>query len=325
MLFVLVSGYFGYQQYQTNQLQTIKVTRGEIVSSVYASGRTNAEKEANLAFKSTGRIVYLPVKKNQEVKKWQVVATVDTSDLAANKNKELQDFLKTRWDFDQAQKDTYKDQVTTDTIKRAKEKAQFDLNKSVTDIEIADRALNNASLYSPFDGIVTAVNGQINEWVSAFSTTPLVTIIDPESIYFQAEVKEEDIGKIVVGKEAVLTLDAYPGRQFPGMIAEVDKKAIVKDNGDTVLPVKISLSSADREIVTGLNGDVQFILDRKQNVLLIPKRALGKKDGGRSVFVKNGFFLKEMKVTTGVSDAKNIEIVSGLSEANQIVLPGEFE
>lgn len=320
-----ITVYSGYQLYKNSRLQTVRITRGEIISSVFASGKTKADKEAHLAFASTGKIVYLPFAKNHEVKKWQVVATIDTSDLKANIDKELQDYLKTRWDLDQAQKDTYKDQIQTDTIKRAKEKAQFDLNKSITDVEIADRAMKNASLYSPFDGIVTEVGGEINEWVSVFSTKPLITIIDPQTVYFQAELEEENIGKVAVGQEATVILDAYPDKKFAGNVAEIDKKAIVKDNGDTVLPVKIVLSLDEILPLVGLNGDTQFIFERKKNILILPKRAIRKVDNRSVVTVKKNMALKNTLIETGVSDAKNIEVIGGVTESDQIVLPSELE
>lgn len=318
------TSYFGYQWYKIAGLSTTPVKRGNINSSVFASGKTIAEKEAHLSFGSTGKIVYLPVKKNQEVKKGQAVATIDTSDLKANLDKELQDYLKTRWDFEQT-KANYKDSIITDTIARTKDKSQFDLNKSVTEVEISDRAIKNASLYTPFDGIVTAVNGQLNEWVSIYSSKPLVTIIDPQTVYFEAEIEEEDIGKISLGQETIANLDAYPQKEFVGKVSEIDKGTIVKENNDTVLPVKITFSKNDIQPITGLNGDVQIVLSTKKDILLVPKMAVKKRNGASFVTKKSGLVLKTINVETGVSDSKNIEIISGVSQNDQIVLSQEVE
>ncbi len=320
---LFLPGYFGYQAYRINRLQIVRPTKGDIISSVFASGKTEAEKEVQLSFKNTGRIISLPFKKNQEVKKGQVVATIDTSDLVANKEKELQDYLKTRWDFEQT-KDNYKGSIKTDTIQRILDKSQFDLNTSVTNVEIADRAIQNSSLYAPYDGVVTGVNGEVNEWVSVFSTVPLITIIDPQSVYVKAELEEEDIGKLQAGQEAIVTLDAYPDIKFEGAVSEIERKAIVKDNGDTVLPVKVSLTAPELPLV-GLNGDVQFMLEKKKDVLLLPRRALKKKNGSMTVTIKDGVRLKTVPVETGIADAKNIEILGGITETDQIVLPGELE
>ena len=325
VLIIFIGGYFVYKIYQINSLQTVKAEKGTIIASIYQSGVIKAEKEADLSFTSTGKIIYLPFKKNQEVKKDQIVASIDTSDTQANKDKEMRDFLKARLDLDQIQKDTYKDQVETDTIKRAKEKVQLDLEKSVYDVEIANRALNNSSLYSPFDGIVTAVNGEINEWTSIFSTNPLIVITNPKTVYFEAEIDEENIGKIKVGQKSIITLDAYPKTQFNGVVAEIDKKTIIKENGDTVLPVKIIFTSGDDLPLVGLNGDVQFILEKKEDVLVLPKRLIKKKSGSVTVTVKNGFALKTVPVETGVSDAKNIEIIKGITGEDKIVLSSELE
>lgn len=325
ILIVIVGlGYVSYQWYKIVGLSTTQVKRGDINSSVFASGKTKAEKEAHLSFGSTGKIVYLPVKKNQEVKKGQAVATIDTSDLKANLDKELQDYLKTRWDFEQT-KATYKDSIITDTIARIKDKSQFDLNKSVTEVEISDRAIKNASLYTPFDGIVTAVNGQLNEWVSIYSSKPLVTIIDPQTVYFEAEIEEEDIGKISLGQETRANLDAYPQKEFVGKVSEIDKGTIVKSNNDTVLPVKIAFSKNDIQPITGLNGDVQIVLSTKKDILLVPKMAVKKRNGASFVVKKSGLVLKTIGIETGISDSKNIEIISGVSQNDQIVLPQEVE
>lgn len=320
----LVIVYFGYIIYKVNGMQVVSARRGEIVSSVYASGKTKAEKEAHLSFKNTGRIVYLPVKKNQEIKKGQVLASLDTSDLAANKEKELTDYLKTRWDFEQT-RDNYKDVIKTDSIKRTLDKSQFDLNNSVTDVEIADRAVKNSYLYSPYDGVITEVNGEVNEWVSLFSTEPLVTIIDPQTVYFNAELEEEDIWKIKKGDKALVTLDAYPKKVFEGAVSEIEKSAIVKENGDTVLPVKVVLDSNYSLPIAGLNGDAQFILQKKKDVLILDKRAIKKRDGSNTVTVKKGLTLKIIVIDTGIADAKNIEVTKGINEGDQIVLPQELE
>lgn len=324
LLPLLITGYFGYQVYKNNNLQTVRATQGEIVSSVYASGKTKAEKEAHLSFRNTGKIISLPFKENEKIKKGQAAATIDTSDLVANKEKELQDYLKTRLDFEQT-KDNYKDSAKSDSVRRTLDKSQVDLNNSVTDVEIANRAIKNSSLYSPYDGIVTEVNGEVNEWVSAFSTEPLITIIDPDTVYFSAELEEEDIGKISAGQEALVTLDAYPEKTFEGRVTEIERQAVDKDNGDTVLPVKITFTTFDNLPLVGLNGDVQFILEKKNNILVLPKRALKKRNGSALVTVKDGMKLKTIQIETGIQDAKNIEVIKGITTTDQIVLPGELE
>lgn len=324
-LLLLGAVILGWRIYAIRRLPTVISKRNDITQSVFASGKTKAEKEAHLAFKSTGRISSLPVKKNQRVTKGQIVATIDTSDLQANLEKDLQDYLKTRWDFDETTKETYRNSITTDTIKRIKEKAQFDLNKSVTDVEIANRALKNASLYAPFDGLVTDIHGEINEWVSAFSTEPLVTITDPSTVYFEGEVEEEDMGRITSGQVVFVTLDAYPEKRFTGTVSEIDQKAIVKSNGDTVIPIKVVLSDQTDLPLAGLNGDAQVVITILKDVLTLPKRAIHLQNGKSTVIIRQGITLQHIEVETGAADATQIEIKNGVSVGLPVILPSALD
>ncbi len=325
LILIAGTGYYSYRIYSVKALPTIHPSRSEIDVAVFASGKTKADKITHLSFQNTGRITALAFKKNQLVKKGEIVATIDTSDLKMAKYIELQQYTKARKDFDQVQKDTYKDVPDSDTIRRAKEKAQADLNSTIANVEIADRAIKNASLYAPFDGIVTEVNGELNEWTSVFATKPLITIIDPNTVYFEAQIQEEDIGRMQAGQLAKLALDAYPNQSFQGTISEIDKTTVVNENGDTILPVKVMLSENLESIAVGLNGDASFVLDRRTNILTIPKRATVKRNDKNYVIVKRGTKTEEVPVEVGIADNKNIEIVKGVSESDELVMPSDLE
>lgn len=323
LIIILVSVFVFYRLYQINNLQTVKPVKGEIVSSVFASGKTKAEKEASLSFGSTGRIVYLPISKNQEVKNGQAIVSLDKKELEASFRQAQQDFVAAKaasdqyYDSNRNATESYDEKIRRTALDATQNKAYDQMIK-------AKESLNNSTLYSPFDGIVTAVNAQINEWKSVFDQKPVAVIVDPSTIYFEAEIEEEDIGKIKAGQAALVTLDAYPGRQFEAKVSELDKRTIVKENGDTILAVKLVFTSSFQPMI-GLNGDVQFILDRKKNILILPKRVIKKKDGSNIVMVKNGVEIKTIQVKTGVSDAKNSQIIKGITEADQVVLPSELE
>ncbi|MCL6096614.1 MAG: efflux RND transporter periplasmic adaptor subunit [Patescibacteria group bacterium] len=323
LLTLLLIGYFGYQAYKINSLQTVKAEKGEIISSVFASGKTKAEKETNLSFGITGKIVYLPIVKNQEVKKGQAVVSLDRNELEASLRQAQQDFVAAKAASDQYY-DGHKNATESYDEKVKRTALDATQNKAYDQMVKAKEALNNSTLYSPFDGIVTEVNAQENEWKSIFDQKPIAVIVDPSTIYFEAEIDEEDIGKIKEGQVVLVTLDAYPGKQFEAKVSELDKKTIVKENGDTILAVKLVFSS-DFKPVIGLNGDVQFILERKKDILILPKRAIKKKDGSNVVMVKYGIGIKAVQVKTGVSDARNIQIIKGITEADQVVLSSEIE
>jgi len=311
-----------YWSIKMSRYESFQVKKAEIQNAVTVSGTLTAEKKANLSFNKVGRISYLPVKIDDKVKKGQVVASLDRSDLVAVKNKELKDYLIARWNLEQVResnnvKGDYRRASLTDDQKRLLEQYQFTLDKNVINVEIASRAIKNASLVAPFDGIVTQSNGQVNEWTSAFSTQPLVQIVDFSTLYFKAEVAQEYAGLVKIGQKGIIELDAYPKKKFTGRVYEKEKVVKETKEGDDVVIVRIRVDHLPANIILGLKGDAQIVISRKKN-LIIPKEAVIRKNGKTYVKFKNGPFYQNKRVILGTFDGKNYQVVKGLKKGDRI-------
>jgi len=110
----------------------------------------------------------------------------------------LLDYMNERWDFEQTTLDDYQDAALTETIRRTKEKSQFDLNRVVLDVEIADIALKYATIFAPIPGIVTKA-GSPFPGVNVTPVSAEYIISNPDALVFSAKVDEVDIGKIRQG------------------------------------------------------------------------------------------------------------------------------
>lgn len=193
--------------------QTIaEVQKGNLQKSLVFAGKVDAQNYAILRFQSSGELSWVGVKEGDLIKKWQIVASLNKESLKKSFQKEANDYLTARWNFEDTQ-DEYKDlkekYLITPEVQRILDRQQFNLNNSVLDYEIADLAVKYASLISPIEGIVT----NIDYPTSGVNITPAnfsLTIIDPKSIYFKSEVDEEDVVNIFAGKEATIILDSYP-------------------------------------------------------------------------------------------------------------------
>lgn len=183
VLVVSVILFAGFQVYsvfaRTTKYETAEVKKTTITQQVSASGEIKSEDEVELKFPASGKLVYFAVKKNDRVKKWGYIASLDKKELKKTLDKTLRDYSKKRWDFEQDKQTTYKDQVMTDTVRRILEKNQFDLDKAVFDVELSDFAAKNADLFSPIDGVVTRIHTQAGTSVIA-GTTPIATVTNPE-------------------------------------------------------------------------------------------------------------------------------------------------
>jgi multidrug efflux pump subunit AcrA (membrane-fusion protein) len=184
-------------------------------------------------------------------------------------------------------------------------------------VEIADRAIKNTALYAPFAGTITQVNGQLNEWTSAFSNVPLVQIVDFSSLYFFAEVSQEDSTLVRVGQGVDIKLDAMK-EPVRGEVTEVARNTIRVRTGDVVVPVKIRLNMDPEELTLGWEGNAKVFYQTKEDVVKVPKAAVVRIGNGGSVAVWNGKMWQNKPVELGVFDGQDWEIVGGL-QAGEVV------
>lgn len=303
------------------KFETAIVIKTTITQLVTASGEIKSEDEVELKFPVSGKLVNLVVKKNDQVKKWSYIGSLDKQELQKEIDKDLRDYSKTRWDFEEANKVTYKDKVITDTIRRVLDKNQFDLDKAVLDVEIADFAKKNADLYSPIGGVITKVHTHEGTSVVA-GTTSIVTIADPNRMAFIAKIGEADIAEVAIDQEAEVSLDAFEGRKFKGRVSEVDYAATISTNGGgKTYQVKIIIDDLNR-VKLDMSGDVEIATVSHSDALAIPKVAVQEKNNKKYVEVLEGKNIKQKEITTGIKGTDGvIEILSGLNDGEKVIIP----
>ncbi|MFV1917021.1 MAG: efflux RND transporter periplasmic adaptor subunit [Patescibacteria group bacterium] len=314
-LILVVAALFIFSGVGNNSKESAVVERGDIREFLTAPGRVAAEKEVNLAFKTTGRVNYLPLGEGDTVEKGDVVAQLDTGEPYLSLGR-AQDGLRETEATLARTYDDVKGHTEDESFSQRESRTQAEVarDKAIKSVQSAKKVLADASLYTPFDATVIEVNIELNEWVSAFSSAPHVRLADLSSLYFEAEVDQEDITKVIVGNKATVKLDAYPDREFEGEVYSVSKSVTIASGGDSVVRLKIVFSEENRGLLVGFEGDTQIILQEKENVVIVPKNAVYKKKG--KDFVRAGGREKEVKL--GVFDGVNWEIIEGLKEGERI-------
>jgi macrolide-specific efflux system membrane fusion protein len=326
ILLLIVAGGIGWKlKPKPEEYHQYAVEKGPLQVLLSASGTVRAENKADLAFQTGGRLSWVGVKKGDRVKKWQGIASLDQRTVQKTLEKELNDYLKTRWDF-QGNRETYN--VTTDNldgytltpaVRRILEKSQFDLNNSVLDVELQSVVKEFSSIISPFSGLVTNVSLS-NPGINVTSGSVIATIIDPDSMYFEAQIDEVDISKIKPGAKVELTLDAYPEEVIDAKVVSIDFSPVSLSGGGTGYAVKISLPSQtdDFKFKLGLNGNADIVMAKLNEALILPPAAVSQKDGRWTVKIKRGKEIIERNVEIGWETEDKIEIKSGLTFGDQV-------
>ncbi len=184
-------------------------------------------------------------------------------------------------------------------------KAQADLEKTI--------------LRASFSGIVTKVDVKEGEIVSI--NTPVVWLISDKKFEMEANIAEIDISSISVGKNADISLDAYGSDViFSAEISAIDPAATMIE-GVAVYKTTIVFDELDERILSGMTANIDILSDKKENVLIVPQRAVFSKNGDKFVNIlgENGLVI-EKKVITGLRGSDgNIEIVDGVLEEDKVI------
>lgn len=320
ILFVI--GFFIFSNLSASQnaqkIVSVKVKYGTLEDTKTISGEITGEEHVTLRFQTSGHLAWVGVKEGDYVKKYQTIASLDQRTVRKNLQKDLNDYLTARWNLDQASRDTYKDQVITDPIKRIIDKYQFDLNNSVLDVEIQNLAIEYSNLVSPIEGLVVRVDSP-SAGVNITPSQAEFEIVNPKTVYFSATADQSDVVALAEKMKGTLILDAYPDASLSGIINNISFIPKTGETG-TVYSIKFVFPSdnSDYKYRIGMTGDVTFTVRSKNDVLYIPTKFIKTGSGKKYVMVKrNGKDLK-INISTGMETDTDTEITSGLSTGETV-------
>jgi len=321
--------FFGYTKFKKPVVKYTQITpkRQNIESVLALSGSIDASSKATLQFQTSGQLAWVGVKVGDKVKKWQAIASLDKTQLNKNLKAQFLTYKSGLSTFNDTQ-DTYKTQkensTLTDAMKRILERSQNTLEDNVIDYELADLTIKYATIVSPIAGIVTDVAQALpGTNISALTTT--YGVVDPNSLYFRSEIDQEDVNKIKYDQDATVTLDSFAQELINSKITYISF-APINSTSSTVYELRFSLpvDNSALKYRLAMTGNVDIPLARAENVLTLPIEAISEENGQKYVYVRNGKNPpaggEKKNIETGIESDTDIEIKSGLSEYDQVII-----
>ena len=327
LIVILILGFviFTKTRPKPEEFTLVNPQRGNIKQTLELAGKIEAGDKAVLHFQSGGKLTWVCCKQGDRVEKYHAIASLDKVTLKKTLERKLNDYLISRWSFeenrDQAGVTDFDLNLfsLSDTLKRSLETDQFNLNKAVIDVELQDIANQLAIIYSPIAGVL--INTTQDLPGVNVSVTDSWTVVDPDSLYFEAEVDEVDVGAVKTGQTVEINLDAFPDRTINSSVSSVDFAASPGSSGGTVFKIRFSLTPGELDYRLGFNGDANIILAEKQDILTIPVDSLIERDDQTFVKVSTNHRQEDRQVQIGIRDDNYVEITSGLTPDDQVVLP----
>ena len=314
----LLSG--GKKKEEVN-FKTEKVAKVNILNSITATGTIEPVNEVTVGTQVSGIVSKLYVDYNSVVKKGQVIAELDKSNLMSQLNTAKAQLSQAQASLRSAQSDLAYQKANYNRYKTLYQKGLISANDYETarlsyqtsqqtvvsrkdqvvsaqeEVSRAQTNLSYATITSPIDGIVVSKSVEEGQTVNANMSTPdLFTIAqDLTNMQVVADVDEADIGDVKKGERVTFTVDAYPDDTFEGVVTQVRLEATTTNNVVTY-EVVISAPNADMKLKPGLTANVVIYTQESNGVLSVPSKAL------RYTPTKETIGARKMK---DVSNAKN--------------------
>jgi len=191
-------------------------------------------------------------------------------------------------------------------------------------LEQAEIGLGYTEIRAPIAGTVASVSTQVGETVAAsFAAPTFVTIVDLHRLEVRASVDETDIGRVQIGQEVSLRVDAFPGTQLPGRVRTIYPKAELVNNVVNYLVIVDVIDARGLVLRPEMTVHVDLPLARRDDVVAIPRGALFDEGGRRWVMAREGGEWTERTVVTGLTTAQEVEIMSGLGAGDVVVADRE--
>jgi HlyD family secretion protein len=325
--------------------QTERVGKGEISTSVTATGTIEPVTKVEVGTQVSGRIDHIYVDYNSVVTKGQVLAELDKTNLQNELTSAQRTLASSKSDYEYQKKNLArmkelheKQFISDDEMESAQlayDKAYNQYEASKISVNKAQTNLGYATIYAPIDGVVLSREVEEGQTVAASMTTPTLFYIaqDLTDMRVIADVDEADIGGVAEGQRVTFTVDAYPNDSFEGQVTQVRQEATVSSNVVTY-EVVISAPNPDLKLKPGLTASVNIYTLEKNDVLCVSSKALRYTpkettvgpddtieacDAANKLWVKEGNTFRAYPVEVGATNGTLTEILSGVSEGFECI------
>ncbi len=361
-LVAVIAIFFIYQYFTQKKdakiaIQTVKMSKQNITTSVTATGTVEPVDQVEVGTQVSGIINHIYVDYNSQVKKGQLLAELDKTNLQESVNNALAQYeaALNELNYYQQNYNRQNNMFRSGVISKADyEQAAYQVKNSQqtvsqrkTALAQARTNLSYANIYAPIDGIILSREVEEGQTVAASMTTPTLFSIakDITKMQVEANVDEADIGEVKVGQRVSFTVDAYPQEEFSGKVRQVRLAATTESNVVTYTVI-IDADNSEQKLKPGLTATVTIFTQELKNINSVPAAAIsfspdtkalqeyylqnqltGKipetktgKNKEKYIWIKNkDNSLSQKQITIGISDGINIQVNNGLAGNEEIV------
>jgi membrane fusion protein (multidrug efflux system) len=330
------------------ELPTVKVApvkRGDIAVPIFATGTIFPQHESKIGPKISGTLKEVYVDEGDEVKKGQILATMDQENIliarrqceASVKVAEAQlkeaevneenmrkekERLANLYRKKVISQQRYDDMVTAHSMAVTRlEVLRAQIVSSKENLAMAEQKLKDSNIVAPFSGTIVKRLVNQGEYMTTMPPTVLFVIINIDKVKTEVGLPEVHLARIAMGNPVKITVDAYPGLTFAGEVTTINP---LVDPVSRAFTVKIEIPNRDHRLKAGMFVRVTLYPSVHKGVLIVPFKSVVRRGGETRVFVINGDRVSLRRVTVGITNEREIEVTHGLTQGEEVVIEGHY-
>lgn len=288
LLVAVLAGACNRRSQQAVPIETANVVRRTIIAEATASGQVEPINVIEVKSKSSGQIIEMPVETGDLVRPGDLLVQLDPRDVNQQLEQAKADSTaaEARLNVAKAQLERisrmYEEKIITaqefETAQLDYANAEAAAIRARAAVDLANQRVEEARVAAPVSGTIIEKPVALGQVIasatnSASGGTILLRMADLTKVRVRALFNETDIGAVVPGQPATVTVDAYPERPFRGTVEKIEPQAIVQSSV-TMFPVLVTLDNVDGALKPGMNGEVTVLVDRREDVLAVPNDAV---------------------------------------------------
>ncbi len=309
-------------------VETAVVTRRDITPTLLFSANLEPVWSADISSKVDGRIDRLVVEEGDGVKAGDIVATLDTNELAAQVIQAEGNLLTAQAGLEQAELDLRRNDAlakqgavslqTLDTMRIKRDLALGQLRSAEGNMSLLTARLENANITAPRNGVV--IKRFVQSGYYTKSGSAIVTLADTSSLLAKATVGEAQMQDIIIGSTVKVLVSALGNKEFSGVITRLSPAAASPSRTFTA---EITIPNPQSELKPGIFANVSTPVQARKNVIAVPESALVMKEDQKTVFVVNAQGVAQQSVLKlGYVGEGYAEVLAGLQEGDVIITAG---
>jgi membrane fusion protein (multidrug efflux system) len=279
------------------------------------SGDMLAVSQANIFSKVSGNLERVYVDMGARVRRDQPLALIDTTELRQQYQQAAATYENARINYQRTKELSEQNLVAKQDI----DNAEASMKVARANYELAATRLGYANITAPFAGYITRRYLDPGALVTPNNTT-LFMLMDLDAMKVIVNVLEKDIPLIKLGKKATVTVDAFPGKEFSGMVTRFSQAV---DLSTRTMAVEIDVPNAEHLLKPGMFANVTLVVDEHPNALTVPTQAVLKDDAGNFLYIASNDTARRVPVKIGAEQNGRTEILSGLTGSESVITTGQ--